>query len=85
MYRAIFFYFVVLITAQSPFASEQYATGYMPINRGNLQLFYWLFQHRDNSTIDAPLILWMQGGPGCSDITNALIDMGPFNLSLIHI
>lgn len=42
-------------------------------------LFYWLFETADSNP-DAPLIIWTNGGPGCSSMEGATTENGPLNL-----
>ena len=42
----------------------------------NVNLFFWFFEARQNPQ-NAPLTLWLQGGPGVPSITAALGENGP--------
>ena len=47
---------------------EQEAGYYRVTGTRDLNMFYWFFESRSNPATD-PVILWMTGGPGCSDAT----------------
>ena len=44
------------------------AAGYFALNRtkGPAEMFYLYFAARDDVSKDAPVVLWMTGGPGCA-------------------
>ncbi|OAQ97755.1 hypothetical protein LLEC1_00419 [Akanthomyces lecanii] len=58
---------------------KQY-TGYLDDNEKNKHLFYWFFESRDDPSND-PLILWLQGGPGCSGMSGLFFENGPAKIS----
>ncbi|THH31031.1 hypothetical protein EUX98_g3169 [Antrodiella citrinella] len=51
-------------------------SGYLDISDGR-HLFFWFFESRHDPQ-DAPLMLWLNGGPGCSSIASGLLfENGP--------
>ncbi|XP_073124992.1 serine carboxypeptidase-like 26 [Henckelia pumila] len=59
---------------------SQYS-GYVTVDpKAGRALFYWLTEAEDPS--DKPLVLWLNGGPGCSSIGNgAMTELGPFRVN----
>lgn len=64
---------------------RQYA-GYLDLPNTKKHMFYWLVEAETNSA-SAPVVLWTNGGPGCSGLIGFLTEQGPFrplqNLSLV--
>lgn len=69
---------VVRLPGQPPVNFKQYA-GYVTVNESNGRaLFYWFFEATHNPK-EKPLLLWLNGGPGCSSIGfGEAEELGPF-------
>jgi vitellogenic carboxypeptidase-like protein len=52
--------------------------GLIPV-RTNNSLFFWYFPAQTKEA-NAPLIIWLQGGPGSSSMIGLFYEMGPLNL-----
>ncbi|CAL9146537.1 unnamed protein product, partial [Musa hybrid cultivar] len=69
---------VVGLPGQPPVSFRQYA-GYVTVNESHGRaLFYWFFE-ATHDVEKKPLLLWLNGGPGCSSIGyGAAEELGPF-------
>ncbi|KAL1209786.1 Serine carboxypeptidase-like 35 [Cardamine amara subsp. amara] len=70
---------VIGLPGQPPVNFRHYA-GYVNLGPQQKQkaLFYWFFEAQQNSS-HRPLVLWLNGGPGCSSIAyGAAQELGPF-------
>ncbi|EED95935.1 serine carboxypeptidase, partial [Thalassiosira pseudonana CCMP1335] len=59
--------------------------GHLPAegNGSDKKLFYWLFEPSNKSSSDEiPLILWINGGPGCSSMDGLWLENGPLRLKV---
>ena len=70
----------------SGFTTKQWA-GHLPASPddGDKYFFYWLFEPEipDNfagKETEIPLLIWLNGGPGCSSMDGLFLENGPFRL-----
>ncbi|KAF0717412.1 Aste57867_2304 [Aphanomyces stellatus] len=60
----------------TPINFDQYA-GHLVLPSNGQRMFYWLVESEANPAID-PLVLWLNGGPGCSSLGGFFTELGPF-------
>jgi serine carboxypeptidase-like clade 2 len=53
-------------------------SGYITVDQKEEKaLFYWLIESLESPST-APLVVWYQGGPGCSSMFGLFVEHGPF-------
>ncbi|XWS72969.1 hypothetical protein CRYUN_Cryun02cG0085500 [Craigia yunnanensis] len=56
-------------------------SGYVTVDsQAGRALFYYFAESPENSSTN-PLVLWLNGGPGCSSLTGAMTELGPFRVN----
>jgi len=66
-------------THMKGYGEHQVHAGYVEI-RDKTAMFWVYYKARNGGGDDAPLILWLQGGPGCSSFTGDFYEIGPYQL-----
>lgn len=65
----------------SPLADRESYAGYVTVNEScGSNMFYWFFPAISGNA-SAPLLMWMNGGPGSTSMYGLFNEMGPFSVA----
>ncbi|KIM42877.1 hypothetical protein M413DRAFT_444511 [Hebeloma cylindrosporum] len=59
-------------------------TGYLDVDAGAKHLFFYFFESRRNPEKD-DVMMWINGGPGCSSSMGLLMELGPCNIDMQNV
>lgn len=66
------------------FKKQRSYSGYLTVDkRFNSNMFFWYFPAQSDST-NAPVVLWLQGGPGATSLIGLFGENGPFTVKNKH-
>lgn len=70
---------------EGKFPTRHYAGHIDASADGDKKLFYWLFEpdfsdSEARKEEDTPLVIWLNGGPGCSSMDGLFLENGPFRI-----
>jgi carboxypeptidase C (cathepsin A) len=68
---------VTLTENDNPFQDS----GFYNVNKTVGGMMYYVFFEAKNKNPKAPIILWLQGGPGCSSMTGLFVELGPYKIN----
>ncbi|KAJ7507313.1 peptidase S10 serine carboxypeptidase [Mycena galericulata] len=56
-------------------------TGYLDVDQGAKHLFFYFFESRRDPATD-DVLMWINGGPGCSSAMGLLMELGPCSIDM---
>ncbi|KAJ9552065.1 hypothetical protein OSB04_016110 [Centaurea solstitialis] len=59
---------------------NQYS-GYVTVNQDAGRALFYYFVESPKDSSNKPLVLWLNGGPGCSSLFGAMTELGPFRIN----
>jgi hexosaminidase len=70
-----------VLPQQDIFIEEKHFPGFIELDsESKYQIFYWLFKARANGIDSPPLIIWLDGGLGYSNLETIFYESGPFRI-----
>ncbi|XP_065629573.1 serine carboxypeptidase-like 45 isoform X2 [Quercus suber] len=63
-----------------PEVSFQQFSGYISVDEKQSRALFYYFVEAESQPGSKPLVLWLNGGPGCSSVASAFLEHGPFKV-----
>ncbi len=67
-----------------PFPSKHYA-GYVTVNATHGRSLYYYFVESESNPATDPVVLWLNGGPGCSSFDGFIYEHGTYYYRVFHL
>ncbi|KAL7125315.1 hypothetical protein ABFS83_14G109200 [Erythranthe nasuta] len=72
---------ILSLPGQPEVSFDQYS-GYVTVDASAGRALFYYFAESENSASTKPLVLWLNGGPGCSSLgAGAMTELGPFRVN----
>jgi hypothetical protein len=68
----------------APFPSKHYA-GYVTVNASHGRSLYYYFVESESNPATDPVVLWLNGGPGCSSFDGFIYEHGTYYYRVFHL
>ncbi|KAG0544026.1 hypothetical protein BDA96_02G239700 [Sorghum bicolor] len=63
---------------------DQYS-GYVTVDEKHGRALFYYFVEAPQDASSKPLLLWLNGGPGCSSLLGAMLELGPFRVNFDNV
>ncbi|KAL4580952.1 hypothetical protein LXL04_017158 [Taraxacum kok-saghyz] len=72
---------IVTLPGQPSGVNFNQYSGYVTVNPNAGRALFYYFVESPTDSSNKPLVLWLNGGPGCSSMIGAMAELGPFRIT----